>query len=217
VVLDTACIVISEAAGDQRDPAVAFDGEDFMVVWTDRRSGTSDIYGARVTPTGTVFDEGPVVRQDGDQAYPALARGAGGQMFQLCQGWAGTVGGKTYNTDRIWGKMNPSTGVEEGETLRYAQGDRMAGATIVRGVLRTGDRRQDTGYRIQDTGYRGELLDISGRKVMELRPGANDVRRLAPGVYFVREEGSRVQGFKGGEGGRRLVVSEEAADGVADR
>jgi hypothetical protein len=30
------------------------------------------------------------------------------------------------------------------------------------------------------------LLDISGRKVMDLRPGANDVRALAPGIYFVR-------------------------------
>jgi len=31
------------------------------------------------------------------------------------------------------------------------------------------------------------LLDVSGRKVLDLRPGANDVSRLAPGVYFVRE------------------------------
>jgi hypothetical protein len=31
------------------------------------------------------------------------------------------------------------------------------------------------------------LLDISGRKVQDLKPGANDVRTLAPGVYFVRE------------------------------
>jgi hypothetical protein len=30
------------------------------------------------------------------------------------------------------------------------------------------------------------LLDATGRKVMELHPGANDVRVLAPGVYFVR-------------------------------
>jgi hypothetical protein len=30
------------------------------------------------------------------------------------------------------------------------------------------------------------LLDITGRKVMELQPGDNDVSRLAPGVYFVR-------------------------------
>ncbi|MBN2466144.1 hypothetical protein JXD38_11040 [candidate division WOR-3 bacterium] len=33
---------------------------------------------------------------------------------------------------------------------------------------------------------KGVLLDISGRKVMDLKPGANDVRALAPGVYFVR-------------------------------
>ena len=30
------------------------------------------------------------------------------------------------------------------------------------------------------------LLDISGRKVADLHPGANDVSRLSPGVYFVR-------------------------------
>jgi hypothetical protein len=34
------------------------------------------------------------------------------------------------------------------------------------------------------------LSDISGRKVLDLRPGANDVRALAPGVYFVRSEPS---------------------------
>ena len=33
----------------------------------------------------------------------------------------------------------------------------------------------------------GDLFYISGRKVMVLLPGANDVRHLAPGVYFVRE------------------------------
>jgi hypothetical protein len=32
------------------------------------------------------------------------------------------------------------------------------------------------------------LLDASGRKVLDLHPGANDVRALAPGVYFVREK-----------------------------
>lgn len=31
------------------------------------------------------------------------------------------------------------------------------------------------------------LLDITGRKVLDLKPGANDIRHLAPGVYFVRQ------------------------------
>jgi hypothetical protein len=40
--------------------------------------------------------------------------------------------------------------------------------------------------RRQNTGYRAELLDIAGRKVLDLVPGPNDIRRFAPGVYFVR-------------------------------
>jgi hypothetical protein len=37
------------------------------------------------------------------------------------------------------------------------------------------------------------LVDIAGRKVMDLQPGENDIRHLAPGVYFVRtaESGKR--------------------------
>jgi len=31
------------------------------------------------------------------------------------------------------------------------------------------------------------LLDITGRKVGDLKPGANDVRYLGPGIYFVRQ------------------------------
>jgi len=40
----------------------------------------------------------------------------------------------------------------------------------------------------------GVLLDISGRRVMELQAGANDVRHLAPGVYFVRSGPSAASG-----------------------
>jgi parallel beta-helix repeat protein len=33
----------------------------------------------------------------------------------------------------------------------------------------------------------GWLLDVCGRKVMELAPRANDIRHLAPGIYYVRQ------------------------------
>jgi hypothetical protein len=36
------------------------------------------------------------------------------------------------------------------------------------------------------------LLDIGGRKVLDLLPGPNDVRYLPAGVYFVRSEPSAV-------------------------
>ncbi len=67
-------------------------------------------------------------------------------------------------------------------------------ATLVRGVL---NLQVDSRQQAVD---RAELLDASGRKVLDLRPGANDIRHLAPGVYFVvapspsssRHEGERV-------------------------
>jgi hypothetical protein len=52
-----------------------------------------------------------------------------------------------------------------------------SGATIVRGVL-------DISSTF-DCRFPIALRDISGRNVMELRPGANDVRQLPAGVYFV--------------------------------
>jgi hypothetical protein len=55
-------------------------------------------------------------------------------------------------------------------------------ASMVRGVLVLGAVGPS-----QNTGNRAELLDISGRKVMEPHPGVNDISRIAPGVYFVRE------------------------------
>ncbi len=38
---------------------------------------------------------------------------------------------------------------------------------------------------------RSELVDASGRRVLQLRPGANDLSRLPAGVYFVRTDAER--------------------------
>jgi len=47
--------------------------------------------------------------------------------------------------------------------------------------------------RSLDPSIPSSLLDISGRKVLDLKPGANDVSRLAPGVYFASATGSSNQ------------------------
>jgi hypothetical protein len=49
------------------------------------------------------------------------------------------------------------------------------GASIARGVLWLAQRPSTSPSC---------LLDVGGRRVMELQPGPNDVRRLSPGVYF---------------------------------
>jgi hypothetical protein len=53
-------------------------------------------------------------------------------------------------------------------------------ATVVRGVLIL-----NWGYPRTGTVSKAALLDISGREVLDLRPGVNDVSRLASGVYLV--------------------------------
>lgn len=65
-------------------------------------------------------------------------------------------------------------------------------ATVIRSLLclpSSGDGREAS----------SDLLDACGRRVMGLRAGANDVSRLAPGVYFVmeREDVGRGTGGKG--------------------
>jgi len=50
------------------------------------------------------------------------------------------------------------------------------------------------------------LLDAVGRKVLSLAPGQNDVRDLAPGVYFVRTKEQRDRGIEGSSV-RKVVVT----------
>ena len=59
--------------------------------------------------------------------------------------------------------------------------------TVVRGVLELapgGPGQSTTVF----------LLDISGRKVMDLHPGPNDVSRFDAGVFFIRDLASGVSG-----------------------
>ena len=70
-----------------------------------------------------------------------------------------------------------SVGVAEGQELRAS--DPRTQPTMIRGELylpKASSRKPQA----------ASLLDAAGRKVLEMEPGANDVRGLAPGVYFVR-------------------------------
>jgi len=58
--------------------------------------------------------------------------------------------------------------------------------TIVRGVLSLPRDVTEIHFGMSDRVPRPALLDVTGREVLELLPGPNDVRHLAPGVYYVR-------------------------------
>lgn len=76
-VLDSAGVVVAYVGGEQRYPAVAFDGVNFAVTWQDGRySDTSpDIYAARVSTSGFVLDPNgiPVSVAPGPQWLPQIS------------------------------------------------------------------------------------------------------------------------------------------------
>ena len=98
-------------------------------------------------------------------------------------------------------------GTAEGMTPRaFVIGDTVVGATepdihelrasgfkpasaIIRGVLLVDERPAACGSR-------PELLDATGRRVAELHLGANDVSRLSPGVYFMRQAPTQAQAVR---------------------
>jgi subtilisin family serine protease len=89
------------------------------------------------------------------------------------------------------GRVRMSTAVTglDGEPRRSDSGP--GSLTVVRGVI---NLRPPT---------RAVLMDATGRKVMELRAGANDVRHLAAGVYFVEVS----SGPPAGRAGERRATS----------
>src|SRR5262245_39334216 len=63
------------APGAQERPVVAFDGTNYLVVWEDSRPVEADIYGARVTTSGQVLDDGglPIGVASAFQVAPDVA------------------------------------------------------------------------------------------------------------------------------------------------
>ncbi|MFO7675171.1 MAG: hypothetical protein R6X12_02470 [bacterium] len=89
------------------------------------------------------------------------------------------------NHDRVYVGCQPGRSIAVlRDSLTVGVAEEVAGArerplpTIVRAVLAM--------PTAGDPAARGQLLDVSGRSVMELAPGANDVRHLPAGAYFVR-------------------------------
>jgi hypothetical protein len=75
-------------------------------------------------------------------------------------------------------------------------------ATVIRSILLLPrDMTELPGN--SDRVTRSTLLDIGGRKVMDLKPGPNDVSTQAPGVYFVREAAS---GERSAVSVRKIVI-----------
>ncbi|MBN2537622.1 exo-alpha-sialidase [candidate division WOR-3 bacterium] len=122
--------------------------------------------------SGRLSDTGPA-----DKVSLALA---GNAVYAL---WRDSRDGN----QEVYFKRNPTGNPGIAEEGRTPDAGRLPPrATIVRGVLNLPRDMTGFGPAKSDRVPRPALLDASGRRVMELQPGANDVSRLAPGVYFIR-------------------------------
>jgi hypothetical protein len=103
-VLDAGGIPICSVNGAQYSAAVAFDANNYLVVWSDERNlGVTgvDVYGARVNTAGQVLDSPniPIIQAAGDDVFPAVASAAGGFLAVWEDGRnSATTGDEIYGT-----------------------------------------------------------------------------------------------------------------------
>jgi hypothetical protein len=78
--IDTVPIIVSQATWSQTVPQVAWNGQNWLVVWNTQRvanySYTTDVVGARVSPQGVVLDTTPIVIDGNptiDELWPSVA------------------------------------------------------------------------------------------------------------------------------------------------
>ncbi|MBV9952991.1 MAG: hypothetical protein JO291_13640 [Acidimicrobiia bacterium] len=162
--MSTTPITITNATGAQGEPDVVFYGSNYLVTWTDTRSGGSDIYGARVTKAGTVLDTmGLAVNTSaGEQTAPATAFDGTNVMITWTDGRSGT------GTDIYGTRWSPSTGVLDGAgfAVSAATGDQSdsdvvyAGADYV--VAWTDGRKGNDDIYSSRVRTTGEVRDTGG-------------------------------------------------------
>ena len=75
IVLDPIGIAICTVSTWQGEPAIGFDGTNYLVAWSDLRRNDFDIYGTRVTPAGEVLEPAgiPISIAAQIQLYPEIA------------------------------------------------------------------------------------------------------------------------------------------------
>jgi hypothetical protein len=184
-VLDAAGIAISTAANDQTAPAVAWNGADFLVVWTDDRSGPSDIYGARVSGAGSVLDPAGIAISTAANGQTAPAVASNATDFLVV--WQDSRSGTSYD---IYGARVSGAGSvldPAGIPIRTTAGYQIAPAVAWNGtdfLVVWQDYRSDPccgsydiyGARVSGA---GSVLDPAG---LAISTAANDQR--APAVAW---------------------------------
>jgi hypothetical protein len=173
--------------------STVWDGTNFQCASTPGPRYTS-VVGCRFTPAGVRLDSPPI----GLVTFDSTPTSGSCALATDSSGYVGLVffasEPETYMSTRVRAAVFPrlTGGVEEAHGI---QPPRYFCQTVVGRVLNLPRGGQAMAY---------QLMDVSGRSVAILAPGQNDISHLAPGVYFVREEG---RGARGVGRSRKVVVT----------
>ena len=185
-ILDSSGIPLCIVSGSQVHPTAVWDGTYYTVVWEDYRNTSSDIYGARVTNTGSVFNRFSVVTQDGNQFMPSIVDGAGAHLMLAYAGFADSIGTEPVNTIRIWGSLFvPPAGIAE-ENPKSSRSD-----ISLHFLVNPARSKTTISYTIVQKGNVSlTIYNASGRKVKNLVHS-----HLRPGRYTVTWNGIDANGI----------------------
>ena len=173
VPLDKLGILISNATNHQVAPSVAYDGTNFLVVWSDYRTNYSptytDIYGARVSLTGTVLDKAgiPISTAAQNQHSPSVSYNANGTNYLVV--WHDYRNRYTTSYDIYGARLSPDGKVKDpaGIPISTDKGQQSSPAVAHDGTnflvvwedYRQGSTTDIYGARIDAT---GTVLDKTG-------------------------------------------------------
>ncbi|UCG42092.1 MAG: exo-alpha-sialidase, partial [candidate division WOR-3 bacterium] len=161
-------------------PSVQAAGTHVHAVWHDLRHGAGELYYLRSVDSGASWEpELRLTDQPDSSTCPSIA--LSGSIVHVL--WYDTRDGNP----EIYYKRNPTgNGVVEDKAQGVWIKAEPGMPTILGDVLvwsaTTPSLRNVGDIALQS---RARLLDAAGRAVMELQQGPNDIRHVAPGIYFV--------------------------------
>ena len=194
-VIEPSGIAVSIAAGDQKAPAITFNGRNYVSVWQDDRMPDGyDIYGARVDTSGTVTDPGgfEVSGAPHDQVTPDLSAGTLGVTLMTYSSFISDPG---YGSYRIWANFYdvvadiPGGPAQGGHTRLYPNfPNPFRGSTELRFSL---PERAEVTLKVYDVEGRLMATVFDGPVEAGLHsvcwdPASVGGRAVAPGLYFCR-------------------------------
>jgi hypothetical protein len=102
--LETETIPVVAAPEAQVGDAIAFDGENYILLWQDHRGPTPSIYYTWITPSGVVLEPDGIPMTDGEsyQYPPAVAAGDEGQLLVASSKFAPHL---PYGATHVWASI----------------------------------------------------------------------------------------------------------------